>query len=151
MSIGLFYARTGLRNTSPCESDDNMIHYINDYAKLTISTSLWVNFSVHMQYRYYYTVPPVNHDIYFLTCLFGNPPPPLRQGQRCYRISLYVSIFVGVTLLPWYINHVFRLITLLLSIFICKFVRKTLALLNVLSFLLIRSGNVKTNPGPYKN
>ena len=71
--------------------------------------------------------------------------PPLRQGQRCSRISLYVSIFVGVTLIPWYINQLFRLITLLLPISICEFVRKMLALLD----LLIRSGNVKTNPGPY--
>ena len=48
---------------------------------------------------------PVNQGIYILTCLIGYfspppPPPPLRQVQRCSRIPLYVSIFVGVTLIP---------------------------------------------------
>ena len=49
---------------------------------------------------------------------------------------------MGVTLLPWCINHVFRLITLLLYI-VCKY------LCGCNPHLLIRSGNIKTNPGPY--
>ena len=108
VGIGLFYARTGLRNTAPCESDDNMIHYIQliiGYIISTIMRSLLFQLLYGLTLVFTYSViivtlfPLLTMIYFFLDMSVWAFVSTLRQGQRCSRISLYVSIFVGVTLM----------------------------------------------------
>ena len=150
-SIGLFNARYGDKT---CKNDTHFLFYIFTLTAMAFlllrrSIIFQISFGLFVLFTYSALVVilfPLILMTFFTLELLSSPIP--RPYFFTLKTTCYLYIFRSITLIPKSIHFMVSSVTRCFQIVVFDLRKNVFFLLNVISCLLILTGNVEENPGP---